>query len=269
MPATLIREEIEVLFVHAPPSEAFASIETRLSACPEADASSQRSLVLDCVETFVEDRPHEADLVAAIFAASSAYLREGQGPRAHGTPMEDRLRALIGTALKLDAPVERSAQIAALLSDLADISLLCALLHKGSGDLAPEELFGAALSDLKTRLCARVERLAAKGDIWLQAAPSAILWFWWAAQEDRVYAFVKSSMTEQRGLTALLDMVVEPSETDGAPVIAVRRWSKIVDFQSLEKQALQLALTGTSRDDRRRARRFLDAFGNGKSELFR
>jgi hypothetical protein len=63
-------------------------------------------------------------------------------------------------------------------------------------------------------------------------------------------------------------MVVEPDGA-GGDRIAVRRWSKIVDFSSLEKAALQLALTGIARDDRRRARRFLDAFGNGKSELFR
>ena len=269
VPAAIMTEEIEALFSNAPPGEAFASIEARLRACPEAETNIQRSLVLDCVEAFVRNRPRESDWVAAIFAASPAYLRKGQGPAAPAAPMEDRLRALIGAAFGPGAPVERSVQIFALLPDLADISLVCALLHKGSGDLAPEDLFGAELITLKTCLCACVERLAAKGEIWLQAAPSAILWFWWVAQEDRVYAFVKSSMMDPRGVTALLDMIVETSETDGTLVIAVRRWSKLVDFQSLEKHALQLALNGSSRDDRTRARRFLDAFGNGKSELFR
>ncbi len=78
-------------------------------------------------------------------------------------------------------------------------------------------------------------------------------------------------MDDAQGLVPLLDMVVEPGAPDfgNADLVAVRRWSKIIDFSRLEKVALQLALTGTTREDRRRARRFLDAFGNGKSELFR
>ena len=271
MAVALVPKEIEALFALMPVADAFASLEASLCACPEAVESDHRSVALDSVESIAKNLPFAIDWVSVVFMAAPDYLRKEQGSGSQVRSFEDRLRDLLGIVLRQAAPAERSALIGALLPDLADLSLLCAVLCKGSGDETPEELFGAGLAELKTRLCARVERLAAKGDIWQQAAPSAILWFWWAAQEDRVYAFVKSSMMERRGLTALLDMIIEPAArtADGAAAIAVRRWSKIIDFQTLEKQALQLALSGAERDDRRRARRFLDAFGNGKSELFR
>jgi hypothetical protein len=37
----------------------------------------------------------------------------------------------------------------------------------------------------------------------------------------------------------------------------------------LEQSAVNLSMNGTVREDRKKARRFLDAFGNGKSELYR
>ena len=78
-------------------------------------------------------------------------------------------------------------------------------------------------------------------------------------------------MRDQSSLASLLDIVIEPAspETGNSDLIAVRRWSKIIDFSSLEREALKLAMSGATRIERRRARRFLDAFGNGKSELFR
>jgi hypothetical protein len=55
----------------------------------------------------------------------------------------------------------------------------------------------------------------------------------------------------------------------GHDIVAVRRWSKIIDFNTLETRAVELLASAASKADRTRARRFLDAYANGKSDLFR
>ena len=151
-------KEIEALFAHAPPGDAFASIEASLSLCPEATENRERDLALDSVETVAKNLPLAFDWAAAVFTASPAYLRKEQGPMASTRLFEDRLCNLVIAALKPASSTERAALIAALLPDLGDISLLCALLHKGGGDQSPEDLFGTMTAELKGRLCACATR---------------------------------------------------------------------------------------------------------------
>ncbi len=262
--------EIEPLFQGTTSESAFASLEARVEAVAEAERLQLRGLILDALEASVRSGPPRSrDWLEALFAASPAYLRAVQGASAES--LTSRLQALVIAVLTPLPPTERAEFLGGILPNLSDLSLACALLRPGADPVATEAFFGPAEADLQSDLRARVEILAASEALWLQASPAAILWFWWAAaQEDRVYAFVRAGMRGGSSLSALLDLVVEPRPPEaGGDLIAVRRWSKIIDFQSLEKAALQLALTGGSREDRRRARRFLDAFGNGKSELFR
>lgn len=262
--------EIEPLFQGTTSESAFASLEARVEAVAEAERLQLRRLILDALEARVRSGPPRSrDWLEALFAASPAYLRAVQGASAES--LTSRLQALVIAVLTPLPPTERAEFLGGILPNLSDLSLACALLRPGADPVATEAFFGPAEADLQSDLRARVEILAASEALWLQASPAAILWFWWAtAQEDRVYAYVRAAMRVGTSLSVLLDLIVEPGTPEtGGDLIPVRRWSKIIDFQSLEKAALQLALTGASREDRRRARRFLDAFGNGKSELFR
>jgi hypothetical protein len=69
----------------------------------------------------------------------------------------------------------------------------------------------------------------------------------------------------------LLEMPIDrvASSEGGRDLIAVRRWSKIIDFNTLEQCAVALVLSAASKPDKRSARRFLDAYAAGKSELFK
>ncbi len=275
MAVVLEPAQIASLFAQSTPACAFALLEASLNECPDAERLRLRGLVLDVLNArMTNEIPLTCDWLKAVFEASAAYLRAGQGGAAcdDGTSLADRLCRLVSAALALVSQQERIALFRAVLPELSDVSLACLLLRSSADDQAAEALFGPAVAELRSILQPCVETLGARGMLWQQAAPAPVLWFWWSfAQEDRLYAFVKASMRDSRSLAALLDMIVEPAMPNSrdADLVSVRRWSKIIDFQSLEKEALQLALTGASREDRRRARRFLDAFGNGKSELFR
>ncbi len=275
MAVVLEPAQIEQLFAQSTPACAFALLEASLNKCPDAERLRLRGVVLDILEARISNEtPLTGDWLKAVFEASVAYLRAGQGGAAYpdGKSLADRLCTLVRAALALMSPPERVALFRAILPELSDVSLACLLLRSSADDQVAEALFGPAVTELRSILQPCVEKLGARGDLWQQAAPAAVLWFWWSfAQEDRLYAFVKASMRDSRSLAALLDMIVEPAvpNSSGVDLVAVRRWSKIIDFGGLEKEALQLALSGASREDRRRARRFLDAFGNGKSELFR
>jgi hypothetical protein len=267
--------QIESLIAQATPKGAFASFEAWIDGFPDAERPRLRNEILEGLKSRIPTEPSlTQEWLNALFAASGAYLRAGQGASVYpdGTSLAECLCALVRAAFAMLSEAERVALFRALLPDLSDLSLACLLLANSADDHMAEALFGSAVAELRGLLQPRVEKLGASGELWQQAAPAAVLWFWWRfAQEDRVYAFVKASMNDARSLAVMFDMLVEPAPpgTTGGDLIAVRRWSKIIDFQSLEKAAVQLALTGASRDDRRRARRFLDAFGNGKSELFR
>lgn len=179
------------------------------------------------------------------------------------TPADiERLRHALGA---LDAS-ERLAQLCRMLSQNEDVSLLCLLLQD---EAQARALLGDDADDMRSAIRTRIEALASTAALWRQAHPAALLWFWWrVGEEARVYAFVGAAMADAQSLPALLAALVEKG-SDGTDQIAVRRWSKIVDFAKLEPAALKLAMDGETREARRRARRLLEAFGNGKSELFR
>lgn len=267
MAVDLPSAEIGSFLAEGPPALAFARIEARIAAMPASDQAGLRATVLAALEGQLRQPPIDRELLMALFAASAPYLRAeaGEAP-ATVVHRRDQLCAIAEAGLAAFDAETRVAVFETMLPALPDISLACLLVRKGPD--GQSALFGAATASVAAALQPYVEKLVATGALWRQAVPGAILWFWWSfAEEDRLYAFVKSALRDPAGLSALLDLVVEPG--DGYDVIAVRRWSKIVDFAGLEQAALQLAMTGAVREDRRRARRFLDAFGNGKSELFR
>ncbi len=224
--------------------------------------------------------PDGAGLVA-FFASCPGRLRPPGASPALGAieAAEADLCGALEAALAEAAPDARGRLLRDTLAGLGDVSLPCAFLRKvaapqsGEGDgQKPEPYFGAATEELRRALLAQVKKLAASGALWAQASPAALLWFWWTfGQSEEVYAFTQAAMREAAHLAGLLDVAVDQVILEGKAhdVIAVRRWSKLIDFHGLEQIVVPLAMSAPSREDRRRARRFLDAYANGKSELFR
>lgn len=280
MDALLRRTDIDAAFGAQNPSRAFAAIEEQLSQAAPADRQRLRSEVIDALEgAYKSGTALTADWFNAICESSPAYLRsENDESRSATRANEERLCRLLLEALEPMAPSQRGALLGSVISDLSDISFLCALLQKGEGDLtrrpedSAEPYFGPAAEAARDELLRRITDLAQSNLLWTQASPSSILWFWFACgQEQEAYLFVKKSMRNAGALASLLALPLEPSEAGGTSpeVVAVRRWSKIIDFNTLEQRAVELLTSGASRSDRTRARRFLDAYANGKSDLFR
>jgi hypothetical protein len=257
-----------VLLAQSPEPERAGVRHTILEALEAAPEAAQASLLTPAgLKTFIE--------------ASPAYLRVKETRRdAEAPTIQERLARLLIKTLDTKPAAARGELVLAVLSETAEISLLCELFRlvegnwtgDGASRVPEDTYFGVSTGALRDMLFARVQLGAKKGSLWTQGSPTAILWFWWACgEEQRVYAFIKESMGNAKALPALLDEIVYRVATpdEEYDVIPVRRWSKIIDFRALEQEAVNLSLNGTGREDRRKARRFLDAFGNGKSELYR
>jgi hypothetical protein len=264
--------------------QAFAALGAILAKSPEPDRAGCRRLILEALDRAPDTA--QAPLLTppglkTFLEASPAYLRVKETRSdAEAPTIENALCRLLIRTLDTQSAPKRGELILATLPDVTEISLLCELYRTVEGNWAadhasrpPEETyFGQSTGPLRDALFARVKRLAKSGALWTQGSPTAILWFWWACGEElHVYAYIKESMGDAKALPALLDTIVYRVATpeEEYDVIPVRRWSKLIDFRALEQSAVTLSMTGTVREDRKKARRFLDAFGNGKSELYR
>jgi hypothetical protein len=216
-----------------------------------------------------------SEWIQAIFTAAPDFLR---GPNARAS--EDLLSRLVIQILSPEPPEKRAPILTSIIAGTEDLSLACALFCLVGGEGAAERsgaevgapFFGAAAPDLVAALLARIARLADSGNFWAQAAPRSILWFWFNfGEEHRVYAFTQKALGETRAALALFEAAIDQEVSpDGTfAIVAVRRWSRIVDLIALERRGLELSLSASSRSERAKARRFLDALAAGQSELFR
>lgn len=274
-------DDISALFRTQAPGRAFAAFADRLASVPDPDRSPLRTACLDALHEVCESaKVSRHEWLEAIFSAAPAFLRVGQDGRPDFMAHQTRLCGLVIEILSDTPPGERADLITRLIPGLADLSLPCALFRVANGgpgaDHAETEqesvYFGAGADALRDKLLDLVIRRADDGRLWQEASPGALLWFWFMfGEEQRVYVFTKQAMRDPSALAALLAVPVErvSSMQGDHDVVPVRRWSKIIDLHALEAQALGLAVSAPLRADRARARRFLDAFATGKSELFR
>lgn len=196
---------------------------------------------------------------------------DGDGTDAEGHAggqLRGRLCRLLVDAIDAMEPGDRGERLETAARTLPDISMLCtvAMTIDATGD---ESYLGRFLPTLRKLLLDRILDLATTELLWAQESPGALLWYWFLyGDEQRVYLFAKQAMEDPASLSVLLTVPLEHTGS-GEDLVAVRRWSRILDFQALESRAVALALSAPSRSDRRRARRFLDAFAAGKSDLYR
>jgi hypothetical protein len=262
------KTKFEAWLVSGCPSAGVAELKVEFGSLQPSDRNVSRETFLEGLETAVSSgKINTKDGLSAFFLLSPLLISAKDFVRAseQSRSPEERLVELVIAALARLSPAARGELIASLIREVADISLLCGMFVA-----APGMDFGPETEALRNSLLLRVEKMWTLGAIWLQASPAQILWFFWACQEQQTYILVQRAFNDPKALQALLDVAIERRLTPQGEIdlILVRRWSKILDFQGLEAKALELALNGTSRQERARARRFLTAFGNGKSELY-
>ncbi len=285
MSSFLPRPDIDAALGSEIPSQAFARFEEKLGGVPPGDQRELRRQIIEALEAaFNGQKPLTANWLRAICDASPNYLRPGGeagtslGESSHNEAShEERLCALLLKGLDPLTPSERGALLGAVVPTLLDISLPCALVCRRAGDwtadgaikLSADSYFGPGAEAVRRELLDRAAQMARSNQIWTQASAASILWFWFACgQEQEAYIFVKRSMRDLSSLASVLELPLAPSET-GRDTVEVRRWSRIIDFNTLETRALELVLSGAPKADKARARRFLDAYAHGKSELFK
>jgi hypothetical protein len=276
MPSALEGSGLADPFAHETPERALAVLAERLTLLPMPERRAPCVEILDVLEAQAAKKESSPLAFArAILIGGPALLRASGQPRA----FEARLRRILAENFSAAAPAERGVCLGAEIGGLADLSLPCALFVATANnptadmrDEGDEPFFGAATEALSAELLGRVTGLADEGRFWSQVLPGALLWFWFTfGEEQRVYAFTKQAMRQDDALAALMEAVLD-SETVPAgtvEVVAVRRWSKLIDLHGLEQRALTLALSAPTRGERARARRFLEAYATGKSDLFR
>lgn len=250
------------------PAAGLAELKAEFEALEQPDKSVSRETLLEVLEkTFSSGKNGLEDLLSAIFALSPLLISPKDFVRAGEQVFspEERLAGLATKVLAQLSPVARGEFISKLVQEINDISLLCGVWVAG-----PDMDFGPETENLRNSIMHRVEKMWKSGEIWMQSSPAQILWFSWTCQEQETYVLVQRAYNNPKALQALLEVAIERRAAAHGEfdLILVRRWSKILDFQGLEAKALELSLNGASRHERARARRFLTAFGNGKSELY-
>lgn len=266
--------DLATLLDQAPPAAAMAAVAQRLDSLDAEGKARLREEVLVSLEGMLGRGTHaNADWFELLLDGPLLNkLVGGADPSSQdGKALETRLCRLLAAAAADMAPEARGRRFADAAHKLTDISLLCAVIMSIEREPEGPDL-GEISPEIRKALLDRIGALAATSAFWAQCFPAALLWFWFVhGEEQRVYLFTSRAMEDPDGLAALLTVPLEPvgSGDEQQDIVAVRRWSRIIDFRALEARAVTLAMSAPSRTDRRRARRYLDAFANGKSELFR
>lgn len=291
MPNSLAPENrvtLETLFATATdPAKTFADFHDLFAPLADAERLAWRDALVTLLKQKLEGHADNlAEWLPVILAEGPVLGRAADGLRLldgaqepGSEALEDRLCQLLARHLSATPPAERGLLLETASEPLRDVSLAAALfrlLASASTEEAVsdrrDDYFGPRTEDLRAKLFARVQNLAKTGEIWSQASPAALLWFWWACgQEQKVYEFTQQAMRDKKSAASLFPVPVDRLLIEGAAheVVLARRWSKILDLHGLERPALELALQGETREIRKSARRFLDAFANGKSDLYR
>lgn len=264
-------------YVPRAPADALVVLEHRLASTPLAEQPELRRRALEAIAIASTERLASARAWSEALLAGAPILLNG---RLDARANEERLARLVIDLLARQPRAERAEILESVLATPIDLSMPCMVMRvtcgEGSfepgGDADENAFFGAATRALCRDVLDRVSALGDSGGLWSQASPGEMLWFWFTfGEEQRVYATTKSAIRQSRAVAALLDATIDRVAVEGRDMdaVAVRRWSRVVDLHALETEALRLSVSAPFREDRERARRFLEAYSNGKSELFR
>jgi hypothetical protein len=188
----------------------------------------------------------------------------------------DRLRWLLQHALEKLPSEKRATTIKSAAANAADLSLLVDLIRGIIGDQKKDGVkregdsrldLGDETETVRRILLNRIRTLAESGEIWHQAKPAHILWFWWGATEDdEVRKLTSTVMNNHEGLIGLLSNapnLVRSSREDYERVSPT--WREIVDLDRLNEKAEELLLSN-DRSDTATAQRFISAFQAGRND---
>jgi hypothetical protein len=265
------RDEFENLITEGP-NAAFNHLNNKTNRLQLNEATDVQRVFIELLDSAFSSRVLiTQEWLDKILAESSVLLRDKDNVKSSFFEMEneDRIRWLIINALSRLSENERAELLKNAIVTANDISVLSDVVRSIAGDLNPEGArdrnskasLGEHTETVRQLLVDAVRDLAESNEIWDQANPAHILWFWWGAnQGNEVLKFTNQTMKTERGLTGLLEAAVSTVvSSEGNYERVSPAWSKIVDLASLTDLAQQLSKGLDGEERKRLALRFLSA----------
>ncbi|RTL63189.1 MAG: hypothetical protein EKK42_29140 [Pseudonocardiaceae bacterium] len=263
------------------PTETFELLAQKIAFAPEEERPDLRRTFIELLDAEFSSRAEiNQEWLDAIINASQTLIRNKDEEAKFLFHFDnlDRLRWLLQHALERLPKETRATLIKSAIAGARDLSLLVDLVRGVIGDLKKEGAkregphrvdLGDESEAVRSILLSRVRTLATSGEIWHQARPAQLLWFWWGSTEDdEVLQFTSTAMDTREGLIGLLSnapSLVRSSEEDYEHVSPT--WRKIVDLDQLNAKAEEL-LSSTDRSDAATAERFIAALRVGRNDSF-
>lgn len=271
------RSELENLF-RSQPEQCFTVAIERIEAIKEPDQPRMRRLFLDALaNAFTEQFPLSADWLMAILNFSPLFIRAKD--QTSGFFFTDNDALLRRVLLRAFGTLEVGRQldiIRAVVGVARDISLLCDFFRGSFGDRVPggiqktlDEALVPSINEVRDHLLSRVRDLARSGEIWTQADPATLLWFWYGSriEENELRSFYYEAIETPAGLSNFLRVAISQviSSAGNYERVRVESWNAIIDFDDLAVRAQLIADLGND-EDVATASRFLNALDRGKKE---
>jgi hypothetical protein len=167
---------------------------------------------------------------------------------------------------------ERAKLLLSVIPRANDLSLLCDVVRMAAGDVRSdgaeeheEKLgLGADKDDVRMALIEKVRAVAISGEIWDQAKPEELLWFWWGSDfGEEVRTCTAAALANETWTPALLNSMISEVRSTAGDYERVNRdsYSKIADLNLATTRARELQ-NHAAAPVRAVAERFLNAIQN-------
>jgi hypothetical protein len=275
------RSEIDAILAGPSPQESLDRAEQRISAAPEDARGKLRRQLLEALDGIFDSKiPFNEQWLLAIVDKSPTFIaaRDRDDNQLFANENFDRLRWVIVSGLRDLDPAERARLLLSVIASAGDLSLLCDVIRMATGDMRPdgaedrEEKLGLGTDrdNVRLALLERVRTAATSGQIWDQARPAEILWFWWGCRlDDEVRSCTSAALSNEGWASALLNAMISEVRSSAGDYERVNResYSKIADLELAVARAKELQHS-TNAPVRTVADRFLKAIENDRSRGF-
>ncbi|MGQ3283911.1 hypothetical protein [Bosea sp. (in: a-proteobacteria)] len=278
-PFTWSRSEIEGVINSDDPFSVFNEFHRKIEQSPPSERSRLARIYLDILRSSFESiiTITQLWLDAIVLNSFDLIRKDDDVGEAFSFSNADRLRSLVVKALERLSEDDRGRIFLASVLAADDLTLLCGAFRTIAGDVRADGVnpgrvgfgFGDWTDRLRDHLLSRVRELAETAQIWSQASPRDLLWFWWGSVEGQeVYEFVSKSIDSGAGLSSILEITIGKITSSSGSFERVNHkiWSEIIDMARLEQVALSIFANATNPDDQARAGRFLKALEKGRDE---
>lgn len=264
------------------PLKAFSMLREKLDRVESSERSRTRRIFFELLDSaFLGGKKIDANWLKAIIRESTTFIKEDQERvrTFFDLGVQERFRIIILHGLQNVNMDERCELLSDSILAAADLSLICDVIRSILADSNPEGSrekhrridLGASGEEIRLMLLNRVRDLARSGEIWSQAAPDDILWFWWGSNfVSEVQSFLNEAMNTHEGLVGLLRVTVSTvvSSSGNYERVSRKMWSKLVNLDELEARAITFLASSYDDFERKSAERFLKAMERDRDSRF-